>query len=161
MAEIRRPSDVPVAAHLRYLAPLSPCWRLGLEPSLHAPARLSHAIRKRTSEQAPIVVTSTNVDEFVQQPLPGVEKQLENVVEWLASELADDPLGRIPNPWPNMIAGIVGAVDEKRVQRLLRYAKDRGVLELDDNEALIGLTPEGWKWVHSGLQIGCRQNGCQ
>ena len=119
--------------------------RLGMEP--YAPARLSHAICARTSEQTPVFITSTNLDDFVQQPLPGVEKQLENFVTWLAAELADDPLGRIPNPWPNMLAGIVGAVDEKRVQRLLRYGNERGILEFDDNEALIGLSPAGWKMI--------------
>ena len=124
--------------------------RLGAEP--HAHARLSHAIRIRTSKQSPVLITSTNLDVLVQQPLPGVEKQLENVVAWLAAELADDKLGRIPNPWPNMLAGVVGAVDEKRVQRLLRYGKEHGILELDDNEALIGLTPAGWKLMDSTLE---------
>ena len=124
--------------------------RFDIEPI--APARLSHAIRIRASDQTPVFITSTNIDEFVHQPLPGVEKQLENVVTWLAAELADDPLGRIPNPWPNSLAGIVGAVDGQRVKRLLQYGKERGILEFDDNEKLIGLTPAGWKMMEPTVE---------
>lgn len=130
--------------------------RLAVEP--HAYARLSHAIRIRTSEQIPVFITSTNLDALMQQPLPGVEKQLENVVAWLAAKLADDSLGRVPNPCPNTLAGVVGAVDDHRVQRLLRYGKDRGILELDDNETLVGLTPAGWKSLDSTLEMNSEQN---
>ena len=119
--------------------------RLGVEP--HADARLSHAIRIQTSEQTPVFITSTNLDEYVHQPLPGVEKQLQNLATWIAAQLADDRLGQIPKPWPNTLTGIVGAVNGNRVERLLRYGKESGVLEFDDNEALIGLSPEGWKMV--------------
>ena len=119
--------------------------RLNEEP--YAAARLSHAIRIRTSEKTPVLIASTNLDEFVNQPLPGVEKQLHNLAAWVAAELADDSLGQIPTPWPNTLSGIVGAVNGKRVERLLRYGKECGVLEFNDNEALVGLSPEGWKMV--------------
>ncbi|MCY4589207.1 MAG: hypothetical protein OXE86_01300 [Alphaproteobacteria bacterium] len=114
---------------------------------LFARPRLSHAIRTRTSEDNPIFVSSTNLDNFVHQSLPGVEQYLKNLVHWLAAQLSDDPLGRIPNLWPEMLAGIIGAVDGDRVNRLLRYGIEQGILEFDENKDLLGLSPQGWSMI--------------
>ena len=119
--------------------------RLNGEP--HTRARLSHAIRMRTSEESRLFVSSTNLDEFAQQSLPGIEVQLENLVRYVAAQLGDDRLGRTPTLWPDMFAGIIGAVNGQRVERLLDYGVKQGLLELDDNRSLLGVTPQGWNMI--------------
>ena len=61
-------------------------------------ARLSHAIRSRASEDNWLFVSSANIDELCQEPLPGVAQQLQNLALWLSARLGDDRLGRVPLP---------------------------------------------------------------
>ena len=111
-------------------------------------ARLSHAIRSRqTCSEDLFLVTSANIDELVGASLPEIATQLGNLVRWVANNLADDHLGAIALPRREDLAGVVGTVDRRRVD-LLQYAKERGLVELtDDNE--IALTHDGWKVVES------------
>ena len=92
-------------------------------------ARLSHAIRSNTSEADWLFVSSANLDELLQQPLPGVPQQLDHLTRWLAAQLGDDRLGRVPCPWPETLAGIVGAADGDRVSRLIEYAVKQKIVE--------------------------------
>jgi len=82
-------------------------------------ARLSHAIRSSTSEENWLFVSSANLDELVQLPLPSVEQQLQHLARWLGAQLADDRLGYISCHSPESLAGFVGTIDGERVERLM------------------------------------------
>lgn len=110
-------------------------------------ARLSHAIRSSTSEENWLFVSSANLDELGQKPLPGVPQQLHYLALWLAAQLGDDRLGRIPCPSTESLAGMVGAADGERVERLIDYALKQGIVERDSEKTVLGLSPEGWRMI--------------
>lgn len=116
-----------------------------LEEDPLARARLSHAIRLRTSDDNWQFVSSANLDDMVRQPLPGIPQQLQHLIIWIAAQLGDDKLGRIPAPSPVDLAGLIGAADGDRVQRLIDYAVETGVVERDPVKDTLGLSPEGWE----------------
>ena len=62
-------------------------------------------------------------------PFPGVPQQLDHLTRWLAAQLGDDRLGRVPCPWPETLAGIVDAADGDRVSRLIEYAVKQKIVE--------------------------------
>jgi hypothetical protein len=109
-----------------------------------ASARLSHAIRLNTSEENWLFVSSANLDELAQHTLPGIRQQLQYLVQWLASQLGDDSLGRTPYPSPEILAAIVGAVDGERVERLIDHAEKENLIVRDRENGVMGLTPAGW-----------------
>jgi hypothetical protein len=119
--------------------------RLATDPL--ARARLSHAIRANTSESNELSVASTNLDELARRPLPGIPQQLVHLAQWVASRLGDDSLGRVPSPALDLLAGVVGAVDGDRVQRLIAHASRQGFLEFDEASNTLGLSAEGWALV--------------
>lgn len=112
-------------------------------------ARLSHAIRSNTSEGNWLFISSTNLDELAQQPLPGIPQQLQHLTLWLAAQLGDDRLGRIPCPLPESLAGMIGAADGERVERLIDYAVKQAIVEHDAEKDVLGLSPEGWTMIES------------
>jgi len=114
-------------------------------------ARLSHAIRSETSKRDRLFVGSTNLDELCRRPLPDVEHQLQKLVLSLSALLDDDRLGQRAMPDLEPLAGMVGAVDSKRVSRLIDYALKRGVIESVDRGATFGISPAGWE-IASGTQ---------
>lgn len=118
-----------------------------LDQDLLARARLSHAIRSRTSEDNWLFISSSNLDELVQQKLPGIPQQLEHLVSWLAAQLGEDTFGRIPYPNIELLAGKIGVVDGSRVERLIEYASSEGLIECDTTTEMIGLSPKGWSKV--------------
>lgn len=118
-----------------------------LEQDPLARARLSHAIRSRTSDDNWLFVSSANLDELVQQPLPSIPQQLRHLIIWVAAQLGDDRLGRISAPWPDSLAGLIGAADGERIQRLIDYAVKEGVVERDTEKDTLGLSPAGWKML--------------
>ena len=108
-------------------------------------ARLSHAIRRRQDEGDEwLLVTSANIDELVEAPLPDIASQFGNLVRWVARNLGDDKLGLVPLPSMEHLAAVVGAVDGSRLDRLLRYAMDQGLVDVNDGRE-IALTPRGWE----------------
>ncbi|MGQ0664892.1 MAG: hypothetical protein ACT4P2_15185 [Pseudomonadota bacterium] len=119
--------------------------RVNQDPRVRA--RRSHAIRLITSEDNRLFVSSENLDELAQQPLPDIPQQLEYLKLWLAAQLEDDRLGRIPCPSPESLAGIIGAVDGERVGRLIDYAVEQGIVEHDALMNVLGLSPEGWRTI--------------
>jgi hypothetical protein len=121
--------------------------RVGQDPL--ARARLSHAIRSKTSEHNWLFVSSANLDELAQQPLPGIHQQLQHLASWLAAQLGDDALGRVRCPWPDSLAGMIGAADGERVERLIAYAVKEGIVVREDEKDLLGLSPEGWRMIES------------
>ena len=125
--------------------------RRRVEQDALAMARLSHAIRLATSEANWLFISSANLDELAQQPLPGVPQQLGHLTRWLASQLSEDRFGRVPLVAPDTIAAIVGAVDGTRVKRLIEYAIKQGVVEQDEGDS-IGLSPEGWQMAQPPKQ---------
>lgn len=112
-----------------------------------ARARLSHAIRSRTSEDNWFFVSSGNIDELAQQELPGIQQQLQYLALWLAAKLGDDQFGRIPCPLTETLAGMIGTVDGERVTRLIDYAVREGIVERDIKKEVLGLSPKGWVMI--------------
>ncbi len=112
-----------------------------------ARARLSHAIRINTSDKNRLFITSANLDELAKQPLPGIPQQLEYLARWLAGQLGEDRLGRVPGVFPELVAGVIGAADGNRVERLIEHAAGQGIVERDTDKDALGLTPKGWEMV--------------
>ena len=66
-------------------------------------ARLSHAIRRNQEEgDVWFQVTSVNIDELVDSPLPDITAQIENLIRWALRILGDDQLGSVDQRfrWP-------------------------------------------------------------
>lgn len=112
-------------------------------------ARLSHALRmvpKKDGE--PFMLLSTNVDSLIATPLPGVERQLDNLLKWIAARIGDDRLGITKLIGTNIIASFVGAVDGERVDRLIQFAVEEGFIETGNGRE-IALTLSGWRRLDS------------
>ena len=112
-------------------------------------ARLSHAIRSRTSEDAWLRIDSENLDRLGRQTLPDIPQQLQHLASWLAKQLRDDQLGRVRFPEPESLAGVIGTVDGQRVERLIGHAVRQGIVEHDPENDMIGLSPEGWEMLRT------------
>lgn len=112
-------------------------------------ARLSHAIRSRTSEDKWFFVSSANLDELAQNPLPGIPQQVQNLALWLKASLGDDRLGRVHCPPLEHLAGLIGAADGERIQRLIDHAVKEGIVERGPEMDVIGLSPEGWRMIEA------------
>jgi hypothetical protein len=112
-------------------------------------ARLSHAIRLNTSQNDWFFVSSTNLNELAQKPLPSITQQIQHLVLWIKSRLRDDRFGRTRYPVLDSFAGLVGAVDGERVQRLIDYAVKEGIVEKEEtvDRPSLGLSPKGWKMI--------------
>ena len=118
-----------------------------------ARARLSHAIRQSTSETKALFVGSTNLDELAQSSLPGVQRQLENLARWVASQLLEDRFGRVEVRSRDMLAGVIGAVDGERVERLIAYAAKEGVIDCENEAGKFGLSPKGWAMIEPSKHV--------
>ncbi|WP_235678627.1 TIR domain-containing protein [Agrobacterium vitis] len=108
-----------------------------------APARLSHAIRRRTGAEPWLVLQSSELDSLISEKLPPVAEQLDNLLSYFELMVGDDHFGAVEVIEPEFLAGIVGAVDGEAVDVLLSQATKRGLIvyEPDDHYAL---TPDGW-----------------
>ena len=112
-------------------------------------ARLSHALRRRQKEgEEWFLVTSANIDELVDAPLPDIASQFGNLAGWTAGNLGDDKLGSVALPNMEHLAAVVGTVDGSRVDRLLRHAMDQGLIDVNEGRE-IALTPRGWEMANS------------
>lgn len=109
-----------------------------------ARARLSHAIRSSTSEENWLFISSTNIDELVHRPLPGIPQQLELLARWLAGQLGDNRFGRVAVPPADHLAGILGTADGEGSILLTTYAEKQGIIDRRVTDNSFGLTPEGW-----------------
>ena len=108
-------------------------------------ARLSHALRRRQDEgEEWFLVTSANIDELIDRPLPDITSQCANLVRWAARNLADDKLGTVTLPKLEHLAAVVGTVDGSRVDRLLRHAVDQRLIDVNEGREL-AMTPRGWE----------------
>lgn len=114
-----------------------------LEDNAKAFARISHAIRTRTSEANWFRIDSTNIDELAQSPLPSVRAQTLNFIRWLAAEAGDDPLAAIELPEGDALAGVVGVVEAGRLDDLQRHMEQQGLVEYVPEDCL-RLTPAAW-----------------
>lgn len=129
------------------------CAMLGsrLAADAKAFARISHAIRSQTSYEAWFRVDSTNLDKLANAKLPGVEVQQQNLLRWLSTEAGDDRLEAVELPVEGM-AAIVGAVNDDRVDDLVRHMEQQGLLE-DVPEDCLRLTPLGWSALGRGQVV--------
>lgn len=108
-----------------------------------APARLSHAIRRRTSSDSWFELQSRDLDSLIAEKLPPVAKQLINLISYFEELAGDDHFEAVEVTEPEFLAGIVGVVDGDAVDVLLNEATRQGLItyEPDDHYAL---TPHGW-----------------
>jgi hypothetical protein len=114
-----------------------------LEASPTAPARLSYAIRHRTSESDWLSINSANLDELASTRLPIPSVQRLNLLNWMAEEVEDDRLGTVRPPHSAQLAAVVGATNGDRVQDLFRHAMSDGYIE-PTGEGGYRITPKGW-----------------
>lgn len=105
-----------------------------------ARARLSHAIRKRTTEANWFSIDSMNVDVLIKTELPAINDQMANLTTWISQQLGDDHLGLVSFE-SESLAGIVGAANSDRVERLIDFAVKRGLVVRKGKK--LGLTENG------------------
>lgn len=115
-----------------------------IQGGARAVARASHAIRSRTSEQNLLRIDSTNLDEITSQPLPAPEQQLASLLNYLRQEAGDAHLGWIRLGQLHTLTSIVGVPDSETLMRLLQWATQEGVLQVDEHGTAIALTPKAW-----------------
>ncbi|MEQ8585232.1 MAG: hypothetical protein RLO01_12260 [Thalassobaculaceae bacterium] len=109
-------------------------------------AQLSHGIRKEIATNPGFMLTSRNLDQLLGTPLPSIPEQKRLLLELIEKELDGDELGTIPLPWDENLVGILGTLDERRVERLVQMALDEGLIEKDTKDAdLIGIGAKGWE----------------
>ena len=113
-----------------------------LEDDPLAWARASHAIRRRTSRENWLRIASHDVDQLTSARLPGVEVQLQSLLEWLAERSGEDAFARVPLD-PDDMGGFVGTTSPDAVGALLAHAVRQGFVDCGDDRMLM-LTPEGW-----------------
>lgn len=108
-----------------------------------ASARLSHAIRRRTSSEAWFELQSSELDSLIAEKLPPVAQQLSNLISFFEAMAGDDHFAAVEVAEPEYLAGIIGVVGGDAVDVLLNEATKRGLItyEPDDHYAL---TPAGW-----------------
>lgn len=111
-------------------------------------ARLSHAIRSAAVPEQWVQVTSVNLDEYIHRPLPSVKQQGRNFLEWAAAVVGDDRFGTIELPESDTLAGIVGTVNGARVDDLVRFLRQEGVIDHHYGN-VISLTPKAWERLES------------
>lgn len=109
-----------------------------------APARLSHAIRRRTGPGTWFEVQSSDLETLIAEKLPSVAEQISNLISYFAQMVEDDHFAAVEVVEREFLAGVVGAVDDEGVDVLLNQATKRGLIvyQPDDHYAL---TPDGWQ----------------
>ena len=123
-----------------------------LEKDPLARARLSHAIRTRTSENEWIFISSSNIDNLIQASLPNISRQIEYLLQYISSKLKDDRFGLIPSPNLEHLAGLLGAADADRVARLISFAIDEKLVTRSAIGDQIGISPKGWMKIDEPIQ---------
>jgi hypothetical protein len=123
-----------------------------LDDNAKAFARISHAIRTRTSESDWFHVDSTNIDELAQCQLPSVRVQSLNLIHWLAEAVGDDPLAAVEIPDNNALAGVVGVVEADRLDELQRHMVQQGLIEFVPDDCL-RLTPAAWDMLEPTTEV--------
>jgi hypothetical protein len=108
-----------------------------------ASARLSHAIRRRTSREVWFELHSWELDSLIAEKLPPVAEQLQNLIRYFAALADDDRFAAIEVSHPEHLAGFVGAKDGDAVEVLLNEATRRGHISYEPDEHY-ALTPAGW-----------------
>lgn len=114
-----------------------------LDDNAKAFARISHAIRTRTSESDWFRIDSANIDELAQASLPSARVQSLNLIRWLAEQAGDDPLAAIELPEDSGLGGVVGVVEDDRLDELQRHMVQQGLVEFVPEDCL-RLTPAAW-----------------
>lgn len=110
-----------------------------------AVARLSHATRlmfSTTDAEWP-EINSVNLDDMLRRPLPTIDRQMTNLLVWMAAQLEDDHLGAVELPDEEDLTGVIGTIDGRRVDELISRAESEGLIEfVPDN--CISITTQGW-----------------
>jgi uncharacterized protein (TIGR02391 family) len=106
-------------------------------------ARLSHAIRKRTSRDAPLKVRD-DIQALAAESLPKVGERLDALLSYLARELEADPQGEV-KVTPVKVASIIGVGRPEEIDELLQTASRKGWIKPLAADLEIGLTADGWE----------------
>lgn len=114
-------------------------------------ARLSFAVRARTSRDKWFLITSLNLGDLLKEPLPSVEQQVQRLIEWIGGRVGDDRFGKVHIDFFEQLCGEVGATDREGVVQLIQYSERKGVLNFDEPMSLLSLSPEGWAMIESDL----------
>ncbi len=111
-------------------------------------ARLSHAIRSSASDRgSDFLVSSTNLNELLQRPLPGPKEQLRRFLLWMATQLEGNPHGRVAYPSAEFLAGLIGTVDGEAVKNLVDHAVAEAIVEQDGKTSALRLSIKGWELI--------------
>lgn len=108
-------------------------------------ARLSHATRlmASTTEAEWPEINSVNLDDMLKCPLPPIDRQMTNLLVWVAALLDDDHLGVVELPDEEDLTGVVGTIDGRRVEDLISRAESEGLIEFVPDDC-ISITSRGW-----------------
>lgn len=90
-------------------------------------------------------IDSTLVDSLVSQPLPSVQRQVDNLVSWAKAQVGDAQLASVRLPLVAELEAIVGAADAESLRKLLRWAESRGLIEFEKGGREARLTPKAWE----------------
>ena len=110
-------------------------------------ARLSHAIRRRATNNDWPYISSYNLDELATEPLPKPEAQILLLLKWLAAQAEDDRF-HAEEIIDDDFTGVIGAVDEEGVNTIISEAMDDKVIDYVPDEHY-RLTIRGWRMVES------------
>ena len=127
-------------------------WRSLLQPRLEkepdvplARARVSHVIRSRTSDEQPLRIIDSGLEEIFSQPLPDPPKQVTNLIGYLKAQAGDAHLRTIDIKDRNALLGVVGAADESALEKLMQWASRKGLVSLSPDGNSVNLKPEAWE----------------
>lgn len=115
-----------------------------LDADAKAWARLSHAVRSRTSEDDWFTITGDDLDPFIAEPLPRVVDRQSRLLAALGEQLQDDQQGTVTVD-PLRLAGVVGVVQPAEVEELVAAAVRKGWLSPADFKHGYSLTLDGWE----------------
>ncbi|MBC8270201.1 MAG: DUF4145 domain-containing protein [Rhodospirillaceae bacterium] len=107
-------------------------------------ARASHAVRSMIMTNQWPFIDSTNVDELVNEPLPAIQHQLQNLLDWSKAKAGEAQLSQISLPTLDSLASIVGASDVASVVQLFRWGESEGLFEANEKDRNLRLAPAAW-----------------
>lgn len=113
-------------------------------------ARLSHAVRRQAVGDNWPMITSENLDQLCEEPLPKPSEQISLFLQWIAAQAEDDRFQSF-EAIDDHVAGIIGAVDGDGASTIMNKAEDAGLVEYTP-ENYYALTVDGWNLVDAAVE---------